>query len=256
MKKSIVYLFFCAGLSFTSEASLLITSSGGQFEDFGNSTLDIQTGIEWLDVTETTNRSYDDVYADIMTEGGQFEPNSWRYASAREIEELAMNWFGFDASQIVFTYLQGGSASDLDDFVSTFGDTMLGFAEDVGARITFDEESAGFTYGLINSTELFEGSIEPTRSLSFFSDMNYLMEGGERYDGPDIVAAQYGFVGTYESYPELGSFLIREFSGSKASAYVQEVSEPESFFLMFGAAMAMLFWGNRRVSLKVRDRLL
>ena len=102
----------------------------------------------------------------------------------REVEELAMNWFGFDASQIVFTYLSGGSASDLDDFISTFGDTMVDFAEGLGAGITFDEESAGFTYGLINSNELFEGSGEPTRSLSFFSDMSYLMESGERYDGP------------------------------------------------------------------------
>lgn len=254
MKKSVICLCFCAGLSFTSQASLLTTSSGSQFEDFGSSTLDIQTGMEWLDVTETTNRSYDDVYADIMTEGGQFEPNSWRYATAREVEELAMNWFGFDASQIVFTYLSGGSASDLDDFISTFGDTMVDFAEGLGAGITFDEESAGFAYGLINSNELFEGSGEPTRSLSFFSDMSYLMESGERYDGPDIVAAQYGFVGTYESYPELGSFLVRDFSGSQASAYVQEVSEPASFFMMFSAAMAMFLFGNRRASLKGRHR--
>ncbi|MAW98062.1 MAG: hypothetical protein CMN72_00030 [Sphingomonas sp.] len=216
----------------------------------------MQTGMEWLDVTETVNRSYDDVYADIMTEGGQFEPNSWRYATAREVEELAMNWFGFDASQIVFTYLNGGSASDLDEFVSTFGDTMARFVEDAGFGITFDEESAGFTYGLINSTELFEGSTESTRSLSFFSDMNYLMENGERYDGPDIVAAQYGFISTYESYPEIGSFLVRDVSSSQASVYAQEVNEPASFYMMFSAAIAMFFWSNKRVSLKGRDRLL
>ena len=51
------------------------------FTDNGTYTTDTFSGLDWLDVTESTNRSYDDVFGQLM--GGDFD--GWRYASAAEV---------------------------------------------------------------------------------------------------------------------------------------------------------------------------
>jgi hypothetical protein len=51
------------------------------FTDNGTYTTDTLSGLDWLDATESTNRSYDDISGQLM--GGDFD--GWRYASAVEV---------------------------------------------------------------------------------------------------------------------------------------------------------------------------
>lgn len=85
-----------------------------RFIDNDRTTIDTVTGLEWLDVTESLNLSYDDVAVEFNT-GGMFE--GYRYASTIETEEL------FNAFE-----LPQPSGSDPDptggySFISLFGQT-------------------------------------------------------------------------------------------------------------------------------------
>lgn len=57
----------------------------GVSEDGFNITLDTSTGLEWLDWSLTTGRSYNDVFA--QTAGGNL--NGWRYANEADFTSLA-----------------------------------------------------------------------------------------------------------------------------------------------------------------------
>lgn len=61
-----------------------------RFFDNNRTTIDTVTGLEWLDVTESVNLSYDYVAAELNT-GGMFE--GYRYANTSEMEDL-FNAFG------------------------------------------------------------------------------------------------------------------------------------------------------------------
>src|SRR3954468_17360248 len=54
-------------------------------EDHGSYTVDTSTGLAWLDLTETTNLSYNDVHDDVFT---SFMSQGWRFATAAELSQL------------------------------------------------------------------------------------------------------------------------------------------------------------------------
>lgn len=60
----------------------------GAGQDGQNITLDTDTGLQWLDVTLTTNRSYNDI-AGQFGSGGDF--TGWRHATAGELIEFFGN---------------------------------------------------------------------------------------------------------------------------------------------------------------------
>ena len=113
--------------SITSQAGV-ITVSGNSFNDQGNTTVDLQTGLEWLDIKSDT-RSQCSVYKDI---GGAIpagcntfdnlneynNADNWRYATRAEFASLASNWTGL-------TIPSNGSASINSSlaqlFIQTFG---------------------------------------------------------------------------------------------------------------------------------------
>ena len=59
--------------------------------DNGNYTTDTLSGLDWLDLTETTGRNYNEVYDDINNSGGDFGAGEWRYASQSEFQSLLSN---------------------------------------------------------------------------------------------------------------------------------------------------------------------
>lgn len=93
----IVIAFGFASASFVSHAafasiqtrndSTVGVPDGGYITGSGNLLFDTETGLEWLDVTLTLGRSYNDVLANLILDGGQL--SGFRYASA---EELATFW--------------------------------------------------------------------------------------------------------------------------------------------------------------------
>ncbi len=57
--------------------------------DHGNFLTDTETQLDWLNITHSVNRSYEDISSQFDT-GGEFE--GWRYASIEEIRTLLHNY--------------------------------------------------------------------------------------------------------------------------------------------------------------------
>jgi hypothetical protein len=71
-----------AWLGFSGSASAAIMSADDSEFGVGSITKDTYTGLEWLDVTESTNRSYNYVSGQFGV-GGAFE--GWRHANSTEV---------------------------------------------------------------------------------------------------------------------------------------------------------------------------
>lgn len=74
LKKALIFCCF-----------LLPISSNAAIIDYGLSTGDTITGLRWLDLTETVNRSYNDISSKLGS-GQEFE--GWRYATQAEVQTL------------------------------------------------------------------------------------------------------------------------------------------------------------------------
>ncbi len=62
--------------------------AGATLIDMANITQDTDTGLDWLDITVTVNRSWNDVSSQFGT-GGDYE--GWRYATSGEVNTLMVN---------------------------------------------------------------------------------------------------------------------------------------------------------------------
>tara|TARA_R110002167_G_scaffold159962_3_gene355723 strand:+ start:6423 stop:7115 length:693 start_codon:yes stop_codon:yes gene_type:complete len=106
--KNVVTFFV---LAIGSAQAAIIQSSGNNFNDLGTSTIDLNAGLEWLDINNTA-RSHCDWIADSgnnpftsISNHGCFnntvsdgldliEDDIWRLATRSEFTVLLQNWFG------------------------------------------------------------------------------------------------------------------------------------------------------------------
>ena len=94
------------------------------FTDMGNYTIDTNTGIEWLDVTETTSRSFDDVLAEINS-GTGLGADGWQYASMAQVQAMVSNFFNINyvGGYYAGTPLGANDNAIVEEFIMMFGDT-------------------------------------------------------------------------------------------------------------------------------------
>jgi hypothetical protein len=107
-----------ASLTGAAQAELLSTDVS-VFND-GLATLDTQTGLEWLDLTETHGINYsnlDNIVANSYP--------GWRKATIAEIDTLFTNTF----DGLVLGTLQTLNSTQTSDFISLFGANSNGFAD-------------------------------------------------------------------------------------------------------------------------------
>lgn len=114
-----------------SPHAALISTSDGVF-GADSVTLDTATGLEWLDLTLSINRSYNDVSANFGV-GGDFE--GWRYATAADLVTLFTN-AGFPP----FYYSSPATPAMLA-LIQMFGAT---YADTFGAQSGLDTYTDGF----------------------------------------------------------------------------------------------------------------
>lgn len=67
-----------------------INSADAAFIDYGTSSYDTRTGLEWLDTTQTSGLSYNAVKAGA----GGWLPSGWRYATGNEVRDLFSQYVG------------------------------------------------------------------------------------------------------------------------------------------------------------------
>lgn len=104
-------------LAFAGIACLMFAATPAQagFVDNGTTTIDTNTGLEWLDVVESANWSYNDILGEFGV-GGQFE--GWRHATLFEASTL---W-----SSTPFPIGHAASPADAGilTYIHLFGETL------------------------------------------------------------------------------------------------------------------------------------
>jgi hypothetical protein len=81
-------------------------------------THDSETGLDWLDLTETTSLSWDELYAGA----GGWVSNGWRHATTAEVCELLQHAGFFPATCPGPASLPGAGAA-MDEWIEKVGDT-------------------------------------------------------------------------------------------------------------------------------------
>lgn len=212
--KSIVGITWACLITISLNANAIPISVDWKSTGDGKITYDATSKLEWLDLTETTNRSYQDISTKFGT-GMEFA--GWRYAHVAEVKVL---WTSFGGSGIYNGWrVDNNGLFDIiaplmgDTYCSTWGSCTAG--EGYSSGMTADVISPGFRFiGFIYDT------LEDPLAASYdlFSTSGFR---GERY--PTVT---------------VGSYLVR-------NAVVQ-ASEPPIVILMASGIIA--FWIVRRKS--------
>jgi len=207
MKKKLITLVFLSSVTFVQQSNASIVDSGTFFTD-------TTSGLDWLDVTASINRSYNDINSQFSV-GGDFE--GWRYATGTQLNTLIENHTGasiIDPIPSSITYPNG----TLAELVSYFGST-------------FEHSIAKFTTGILDDNAI------PSGSIKFTGD---LLTGKESFI-LDAYKPHIGSISTSSlSGNELGSFLIR---GDE----IPQVPVPAAIWL-FSSGLVGLIGMNRKSS--------
>lgn len=204
--------------------------------DFGNYFSDDDSGLYWLDVTPTVNRSYIDISAQLGASG---EFSGWRYATTQEFNRLLLNWTGIPkaASGPTFTT---NTLPSVDGLVELFGSTLdtlwinrngltwdadKGYPEGAGIDFTLgilaDNFNNNLSLRLVGA--IWDNEANGSNPQDFYNAMHRQVS---------VTNAQY----------DIGSFLVR--GDSPNGSPVTNVAEPQSFILL-GLGLLGL-WGSRR----------
>ena len=206
--------------SFSANAAIL---------DLGTITRDTDSGLDWLDVTETRDISWNEMSIELGV-GGDYE--GWRYATSSDLDTLIGN-FGYipvtqncNSGLTFCDHLVSGDSAPLEQMIRTLGDTLAAAYEESGSPIVIPSDGAGGTTGLIwYDISGFEVEIGRIWDREFTTG-----------DLDDIVHSR-SITNMYpnESSPQIGSFLVR----------ASPIPIPATAYL-FGSALAGLLVARRK----------
>ena len=185
-------------------------SANSAIIDLGSITRDTNTGLDWLDVTETRGLSYAAVSAELGP-GGTYE--GYRFATTAELDQLIMD-FGYvavntncDYSALHCDYNVAGDSLIIENMILTLGDTYKAMSDEEGYDIDVDSNGAGYLNGILGSSNRAPGS---GFDYAVISDGEFVNRGTDYPygDAPDVVSSSHGSLGEYEHYTTFGSFLV------------------------------------------------
>jgi|GEM_PF-1564892 len=190
-------------------SSLIALSLQTQAEiiNHGRYLTDTDTGLDWLDVTESVGISFDDMQY-LLETGEKFE--GWRYAKKEEVRQLVENYTGIvvhlpDSGS---NYFEDGV---IDGLVDMLGSTLDTFAmEQYG---TSWNEWAGYPEG---GFQYVHGITSDVRADESWEDGQMLLyalyDDDVDYTGPDVPNDFYTRASVDSDFARSnnGSFLVRE----------------------------------------------
>lgn len=153
-----------------------ITASQAALIDNNNYTTDGATGLDWRDISDTINYSYNDVLAN-QSVGGLFD--GWRYANEHEFNALINNYLNI---------------SEPDSIIREYDGSLSGLSEMMGFTFSNNTERAGI--GLLST-----GSADNVRYLAEVFDSVIQNDWSHSRAGAKYVT---------ESSSWWGSYLVRD----------------------------------------------
>lgn len=221
--KLLVSIILC--IPFTAQASVI--SVGDSI--FGNDsvTLDTGSGLEWLDVTLSLGRSYNDVSTEFGMDG-DFE--GFRYATGLEFETLFINITGgSDYSIFTRQYYSEGS-NNIDEGILMLGDTYAEYF--FGQNGFTSDEAFGGTEGSGIGTHLVKGLLSDQHE----SQIGYIYGAGaidleESNSGDDFSTRKFQAIGRNEIRETYGSFLVR----------AAPIPEPSTMLLLLAGLLGWFY---------------
>ena len=183
---------------------LLPLSGNAALIDSGTFFTDTAAGLDWLDITATTNRSYNDVSSEFGV-GGEFE--GWRFATQLEFDALLLGqgWTAMTCGGDVFCGWSTANNGLAAPLVSLFGD-----AYELNAS---GSDTAGYVGGLKGM--LLDTVPGCAGSCSFQVVAELRDQGFQNPDDlansptADWAASQSETVGRNSTAAGRGSFLVR-----------------------------------------------
>lgn len=214
---------------------LLLNPAHAVIIDNGHFTTDSQSGLDWLDVTESFQRSYDDVSSQFGA-GGDFE--GWRYATLNELIILINNATGISIGESQYYQYLEVPEDTIDTLVAYLGSTLDLYWPSVHGDTGSWDSNHGFEEG--------EGLDETAGMLANINDNNSPMYAHFIDKDYDPNRKDLIFINTESTltrynveYIEVGSFLVRQ---------SQVVPEPSILWLFsFSLVGFILFRRKNRI---------
>ena len=188
----------------------LSSSVNAAIIDLGNITRDTSTSLEWLDVTESLDLSYNQVISEMYI-GGLYE--GWRYATPKELDQLITN-FGYipvdtncHGPTIHCDFGLQGDNPIIENMINTLGDTYDAFSDLTLAQYDASPSGAAHTTGLLAKRPINTELIQ----YAEIYDGEYIERFGFiRRDFNDKVLTTSGVISSDDHNGAIGSFLVRE----------------------------------------------
>jgi len=219
------HTFFCLSLI------ALPAAANANLVDRGLVTYDTQSGLEWLDLSQTQGLSFDQVSAQLGA-GGLYA--GYRYATSLEAQGL-LTEFGLPIVSYT-TYPTNTWLSNLTSFDALLGLNVRG----LGPAYGFEAETGDAVGGAYR--QLFYGD-GASMNTAMNADPTDAIAVGDRLVSSDAEVT----VGFSDSYAErnLSHFLVRV-----GVPVVAAVPEPETYALMLIGLAAMGVLSRRRTKLR------
>ena len=171
---------------------------------------DTDSGLDWLDVTNTVGRNYNEI-SSLMDYGEEFY--GWRYATGAEFQEMVINFTGVNtASWDTVLYWDSQIIQELQSLIGT---------------TYFDSNNSLYgTQGFLEDTNINGNHMGASFSSRILNDGRYLGES----------RVEQGYYSPSVAQPSFGSFLVRD-----------NVSVPEpSIIWLLGSGLVLIGFARRK----------
>ncbi len=181
-------------------AGLLVTAfsfnAHAAIIDNGTYTTDTESGLDWLDVTLSVNRSYSYMTTQFGA-GGEFD--GWRFATGDELVSLVDNMGGTGP----YEGYSGDHENITTQLISLLGDTYASYIDATGDPGDTEILELDFTIGII--ADSFDANSQWRAIIDDFDPSDVLSQG---YGADNIDVYGVYWDNSFSSYAE-GSYLVR-----------------------------------------------